>query len=206
MPPKVTPIRTTLAVAKNAPVAVVCVVMSSNLSRLYFWNLETDEWIPGQFLKAEASIQDISSDGKCFSYVAYGKMKPWVWQEAANYGKSRYYICLAKPPYFSALFLFQVNGGESVNFIDDETIGLSFCDSGHWGNSLEYGCPWTLKFEVENLRPAGFAAFDHVNDRQLIGLGDRIVTRDVDGNDQLVKQFVVEPFESMPPPDWATRW
>ncbi|HLO98253.1 MAG TPA: hypothetical protein VK171_06635 [Fimbriimonas sp.] len=185
-----------LAVAKEAPIAVVCVIMRVGLTRVYQWNLETDEWTPGQFVKADAEVIDISPDGKYFSYVAY-----------SHYRKVNRYACVAKPPYFTALAFFPTDESRSgITFEDGNELVVSSQNLSWLEDRIESDCPFTITRSAEPLRPVSHSTRDPRTGRQLIGYGNRIFSRSPDGFDEVIKEFEYEEFELLEPPDWAKVW
>ena len=94
--------------------ADVCVLLRQDLSRrtlMIRWNLATDEFEVGQWLKAWIVDGDLSPDGRLFSYEAYKRLSSLERSPDSPSGLSyESYNAVSRPPYFTALAYWQETG------------------------------------------------------------------------------------------------
>lgn len=201
------PIRTTLAIASSAPIGVISVVMKKGLSRIFLWDIGTDKITPGQFLKGDALVQDITSDGKYFSYTAYNYYRPNYFSDGTSHQRPQRYTCVARPPYFTALAFFPTDeySVSGINFLNDETMIVQAHNASGIDDRICPDCPLSIDRNTGLIRLVGHVAYDFINDRHLIGVDNKIVLRHEDV-DEIVREFSFENFEAIEPPDWAKVW
>ena len=192
------PIRSSIVIATQAPVAVVCIVMKAGLSQLYLWNLETDRMTPGQFLKADAALQDISKDGRYVSYTAY-----------SHYRRPQRYICVSRPPNFTALAFFPTSrfSRAGINFMEEGSLLVNSDNTTDVEEHVLEDCPFTVTKDGIVRRVIGNVAYDHVHKRELVAMAQRIIVRNpTDGSELIVKEFEFKNFEALAPASWASEW
>lgn len=213
--------RVTFAIAQDKPVGVVIAAYTARLSQVFHWDLETDTFTPGQFLKARAYVLSISPDGKYFGYYVH-----------AFHKRQQIYACIAKVAHFSALGFFPY-------FLWDMPI-IHFLDNGDiFVVNKEITFPWANQFELaeEHITP-GFThrimrdwkdrtpkLADRIlerlkthmlrwqrchgthRDRRIWTTNNELHATDrVTGKPIILKEFPKEPFQEIEPPDWAKKW
>lgn len=192
------PIRLTLAIAKDAPIGVVCVVMKAGLSRLFLWDTDTDTFTPGQFLKADAVIQSISSDGKYFGYTAY-----------SHYRQPQRYVCIARPPYFTALAFFPTSSlsRAGINFADDSRVIVNADNDTSVPDEIKASCPFEVDRESMLRLAISSQCDDSRNKRFIWGEKDSVIEKlEVEGSERIIRTFDFEYFQGVETPDWARIW
>ncbi|MBI1332940.1 MAG: hypothetical protein GC165_08670 [Armatimonadetes bacterium] len=195
-------------IAKNAPIGVVSVVMKKGLSRLFFWDIETNAIMPGQFLKGDATLQDISDDGRYFSYIAFNYYRPAYCSQGEVHKRPQRYACIARPPYFTALAFFPTDAESmtGINFSSEHTIVVQAAGSPTIDDFICPDCPLTINRDSALTSLTSYEAYDFVHERSLIGIGKKIVVRDGGGDEAVILEFSFEYFEGIPTPVWAQRW
>lgn len=221
--PKVDPkknTRVTFAIAADEPVGIVIAAFNSRLSRIYQWDLSTDTFTPGQFLKGRATVETISDDGRLFAYRAdaYHKIE-------------QSYSCISRTPFFTALAFFPHHSCTyaSIEFqIDGNILVVSEQEDLPWvkGYHLIHE-RITPGFPGKILRRASQEELDRIHQRHrerqtwlsqsptedprrnrtLFVTGNKILTSTgIPGERKLLAEFLREPFEAIEPPDWAHKW
>jgi hypothetical protein len=199
----------TYAIAKDASVGVVIAKYSGKLSRMYRWDLDTDTFTAGQFVKASATVEDISPDGR---YVAY--------YAEAFHRREQSYIAVGQVPYFTALAFFPTFhlNWFHANFEGNERLSLGTRRYDHSyvegfdliQDRIDPGCPFEVvrevtSMEIENAdrsydqRRNRVISLDHQNHRL-------IATDRTSKASKVLGTFDREPFQAIEPPDWATKW
>jgi hypothetical protein len=196
----------TFALARNAPVGVVIASHSSRHSRIYRWDLETDVFTAGQFVKARAHVEDISADGRYVAYFA-----------TALHHLEQGYIAVAHIPYFTALALFPAHHilRNHARFLEDGRLSVEANPLG-WSREhprivrerMEPGCPFAI---VRQENPPGLATRDRGVDQarnRLLTVEDALlVATDLKTKARsIIKGFTRDPFEAVATPDWAKTW
>lgn len=125
MPIKYVPPRLWVIMAREAHKAVVIRKGPRDWSRLSLWDTDTDQVEHGQWLHAQIRGADLSPNGLLFVYSCfhsksyYGASKEQR-EARAESGYSYLYRAISRPPYFTALALW--NGGPSLDFVDNNTL------------------------------------------------------------------------------------
>ncbi len=218
--------RITFAIARDKPLGVLIVEYNSKLSRVFHWDLTTDTFTPGQFLKARANVLAISADGKYFGYKAQSYRKG---------GES--YVCVAKLGWFTALAFFPYPvyfQSPIIHFLDSGDIFV-YTERDHpawfkpaWlsifavapdrvtpGFDHQILRDWNKKQPnlleqwLERLGFKSSKAWDNqVNGRRRFftkSNGLHSVDK-LTGIQDLLAEFPKLPFEEIEPPDWAKEW
>lgn len=201
------------ALARDADVGVVIAECSVKLSRMWHWDLRTDEFTPGQFLKGRAYVADISPDGRYVVTFALVYHRP-----------ERAYIGVSHIPYFTALAYFPtspVSGGAwfredgALCVNDNPLLSIENGRGSPFPERIDPGCPFPIIRDAEwddTLKRdwSNDARRDRLitTDRRSTVEADHcsIFATDPTKTRKLLGTFLREPFESIPPPDWATRW
>lgn len=107
--------------AAEAPVGALIRTGSDRLAQMILWDTETDDFEPGQWLRAHVApaTADISPDGELFVYEAFDPRKKRKAQAAETLGKEDYnrahWTAISRPPYWTALDMWfhseEQNGG-----------------------------------------------------------------------------------------------
>ncbi|MEI7575372.1 MAG: hypothetical protein WCK51_00635 [Armatimonadota bacterium] len=198
----------TFAVAPRAGVGIVCVRYNSNLSRVFYWNLQDDSFEPGQMIKASAFVTTISSDGKYFGYWADD------WGELVEC-----YLCLAHVGYFSALAWFPtyVNTVRNIQFLPNGNV--EYVSNRAYAVRTGEVCPPDIitpgcPFEIH---PASWDSIGHSDglrewhdprrDRRYWTERNQLLYRVGESEEvHILRTFERERFRAIPPPGWAQAW
>ena len=215
--------RVTFAIAREKPLGVVIATYNSKLSRVFHWDLTTDTFTPGQFLKARANVLAISADGKYFGYQAESYRKG---------GES--YVCVAKLGWFTALaffpnpfycpspiiefldsgdiFVYSLRNHPGVSRVfpiqpDRITPGFEHQILRNWNEKQ----PNLLKQWLERIGLKSSSTWNDQNDthkyRVITARGNELFADSlVTDTEVLLAKFVTEAFVEMPPPDWVKEW
>jgi hypothetical protein len=188
---------------------------------MYRWDLETDEFTPGQFVRAGAEVMAVSPDAKYVVYYGCAYHRPEVG-----------YVAISHLPYFTAHAFFKqfTCGVRAARFVSSERMKLvTWRDDATWrpGNEdiherIDPRCPFEIdRLDIEDFRgrelslpdwcgPNGndlITAVDAARDRRIVCEGGALFACDLDGaNVREVRRFPRETFEEVAPPEWATRW
>lgn len=193
------------ALAAFEPVGVVVVAFSNRLSRVYRWDLQTDTFAPGQFVKARARVHDLSMDGR---YVAYEAYLADYDHSAADIADS--YLGIAHVPYFTAVAFFPALRAYEpcIRFRDEHWVDVRtgpVRDSGRLVERIESGSRFSFcRDRVPDRLPS--SQRDPHGDRIVFSVGGSIYVRVEGGPSQLLHTFERTPFDEVPPPEWAKRW
>jgi hypothetical protein len=174
---------------------------------MHRWDLETDTFQAGQFVKARAYVVDISPDGK---YVAY---------RADHYdARIQCYLAVAHGGYFTALAFFPTSiiGYWDIRFEEGKLFVATDPDfrqrrpPGKLYDSerITQGCPFEIVFRAPpNGTPQAEAVDDEPRNRTVAVDGDLLVATDKSTNlRSFVGAFPREPFQATEPADWVKAW
>ena len=131
--------------AQDVPVAVLCARYSGHRSRTLLWSMDTDVFVPGQWLKGGVEVLDVSPNGQYMAYYAQTFHRPIP-----------SYFAISRPPFLKALDFRPVRSCSWCDaiFLDDRTyewVGSPLSGSDWCGDSpynrprQEKGCPLIQK-------------------------------------------------------------
>ena len=168
---------------------------------MWLWNTETDEFMPGQWIKGRIDEHStLSPDGR---YVVSRVMR------------GDQHTVLSRPPYFSALAV-SVKGLclNGARFLQDGSLYADFDD---WRVSRER-CPmrlaeweeaWGHRIDNKPLFKRRYDQTDIIGQdqrgRTIVLDEGRIGVRELDETHWLIDLNPYEP-TNVPPPDWALDW
>lgn len=196
------------AIARNAPIGVIIAAWSGRLSRMYHWNLETDEIQPGQFLKGCASVEDISMDGRFVAYHAQ-----------TFHRRIESYIGISRVPYFTALAFFPVYplSWYSVGFEPGKTLRIFIPPPSQFLPEesrrllqhfrVDAGSPFKMQYDAASFEPRDDRHTDHVKKRLLrADASELTLFRVTQRGETPIFRFPKETFQEIKTPVWARVW
>lgn len=192
------PIQVTIAIAEAAPVGILSVNMKKGLSQLYLLDTRTDKLTPGQFVKADATVQSISADGKYFSYLAF-----------SHYRIPSKYVCIARPPYFTALAFFPTSKETptGINFVDGNQVILKAKNDSEVPSEITAGCPLNFDTESKLISGIGYVGQDSPRNRILFARSNVLYERSLlTQEESVIHEFAYLDFQNVVPPEWAKVW
>lgn len=202
------PARLVVVVATAAPVAVVIRRGPSHWSQLIKWNLEADEFEPGQWLKGVIHEASLSPNGQHIALeVMGGRSRIGSWKDTQ-------YAVVSRVPYFTALH---------ICFGALCYTGASFTSFGELNVSRSKGaevralneCPYQLTreypvydreracFEYSYYRPSN--KWREAIGRQIELREGQVIESRPEGEHLLFDANLYQPCE-VETPDWALRW
>ena len=207
------PFSLSFAIAPKARVGVIIASFSGKLSRMYSWDLDTDQVTKGQFLKGRSKVLDLSANGK---YVAY--------YVEAFHRNAQSWIGLSHPPYYTALAFLPTNHlfQRDAYFTHDGTF--IFHTEEQWRywegdpppptTRIDAGCPFSIKPEshvrrvMKSLKDSrSEEAIDAKRNRVLVARGNSILSRSLPLREESpLLTFEREPFESIKTPTEFRVW
>lgn len=202
------PARLAVVVATAAPIAVVIRRGPSHWSQLIKWNLETDEFEPGQWLKGKVYYASLSPDGEHIAMAIIGRTR------RARRWEGCEYTLVSRPPYFTALAIrLMPLVSSQINFMKDGSLNW------HIGNSVEYRapnpCPYRVSLDrLPDDRTISCNEFDQGRKseswREFVGRdidirNGCVIERKEEAEYLLFNSNLFQPCE-VETPDWALRW
>jgi len=175
-------------------------------AQLIAWNLETDDFEPGQWLKGKISFASISPDGRHIAYeVMGGKSRVHSWQDTQ-------YVGVSSTPYFTAHYF--LAGGLCFTHAVFTQDGKLMVGGGEWRAPNE--CPYeraAFDRSEYDQQPSGHSCSGYVPEHSwTTSSGRRILSKDGRLLEQLGEQEkllldanLYQP-EQIEAPEWALRW
>jgi hypothetical protein len=125
--PPIHPARLFVLLAREAPIGVIFRRGGSDWTQMIKWHTDSDTFELGQWLRGDVKEYngDLSPDGKLLLYHIYHKRLYYQLEaQGRKPDKLLYYTAICKPPYFTALELWQNVNSPSGQFIDNTTVQL----------------------------------------------------------------------------------
>lgn len=201
------PARLAVIVASKAPVAAVIRRGPTQWSQLVKWNLKTDEFEPGQWLRGVVQYASLSPNGKHIGLCISVRRSRTPFEESQ-------YSVVSRLPYFTALAI-------RIRHLSEN------CASFTSGGDLAWGPESDIEFRAKNPCPYRIGGgspslirdrlgheFNTYNDEEKWreSLGRTVTLRDgqvwenkEDGDRLLFDANLYQPQE-VETPDWALRW
>ncbi|MEP6988386.1 MAG: hypothetical protein ABI970_22470 [Chloroflexota bacterium] len=123
--PPLRPARLFVLLAREAPVGVILRRGPKDWVQMIKWHTDTDKFEAGQWLRGEVSEYsgDLSPDGKLLLYDFFHKrLANALEMQKLKTDKILGYLAVSKPPYFTALALWEYMAIPDGQFINNSTI------------------------------------------------------------------------------------
>lgn len=196
----------TFAVAAKAGAGAVVASFSGKHSRMYSWNLDSDTFVPGQFVKARVRVLDISPNGKFVAYYA-----------EAFHDPAQAWIAISKPPYFTALGFFPHHHIVQMHAYFEEDGTFHYNTAGQTNATIPRElwprirvtphCPFRIVHENYTETELRISAVDPARKRNLAARNLMLVAEDwKTKEEQVLRRFEREPFSEVVTPPKFRAW